>query len=93
MVSKQDGQAAEGVGSVPQATAHGQQGAHPMQAQEAVQMPPASDHLEAAEAALASLPKDIGSEPERLMVLCEKLAEVSSTCKEDGHWHLRAISQ
>ncbi len=44
----------------------------------AVVQPPAVDVVEAAHAALASLPAECSSENDRLLALCEILVEVSS---------------
>jgi hypothetical protein len=44
-----------------------------------LQQAPALDVVEAAHAALESLPRDCASEAERLIALCEKLAEVSAS--------------
>ncbi len=44
----------------------------------AAQLPPPVDVVEAAQAALASLPQGLKTEGDRLLALCEKLVEVSN---------------
>ena len=54
-----------------------QGGAQRATAAAAAQPPPPVDVVEAAQAALASLPRGLKSEGDRLVALCEKLVEVS----------------
>ena len=72
----------QGLGKALEASDRGAQGgaqSMPNKAVEAVAQPPAVDVVEAAHAALASLPAECATESDRLLALCEKLVEVRAT--------------